>query len=129
MEEYLQLIPDDIKHPLSIQKGNSFKLNGSWSVQLDRNGFHSNHIHPDGWISGPSYIAIDENINTNDPSKSGWLKLGETSLGLEKEEIAKEVCPEAGTIILFPSYMWHGTYPLARPSKRLTVPCDIKPIY
>jgi tetratricopeptide (TPR) repeat protein len=129
IKDYLKLIPDDSKHPLSQQKGKFFKLNGSWSVQLGTNGFHSNHIHPDGWISGPSYIALDENISPNDPTKSGWLKLGETSLGLDNEVVAKEICPKAGTIILFPSYMWHGTYPLTKPSKRLTVPCDIKPIF
>ena len=61
--------------------------------------------------------------------KNGWLKLGETSLDLgERESIAREICPEEGQIIIFPSYIWHGTYQLKSTSPRLTIPCDIMPL-
>jgi hypothetical protein len=35
------------------------------------------------------------------------------------------VKPEPGLLVLFPSYMWHGTVPFASEQKRLTCAFDI----
>ena len=126
---YLANLPKDQSHPLCSRNNNAFKVNGSWSVKLGNKGFHANHIHPAGWLSAPSYISLPNELNENDTNKSGWLKLGETCLNLkEREEIARSICPKTGQMIIFPSYIWHGTYPLKSTQPRLTVPCDVMPI-
>jgi hypothetical protein len=38
------------------------------------------------------------------------------------------VKPEPGMLVLFPSYMWHGTVPFAGKQSRLTVAMDIVPV-
>ncbi|CCQ11743.1 hypothetical protein PALB_26440 [Pseudoalteromonas luteoviolacea B = ATCC 29581] len=127
--KYFASFPTDLNHPLYRRHTGLFKTNGSWSVQLQQGGFHTNHIHPRGWISGPAYIKIPENMYANDEQRSGWLKLGETCLGLgEKESVDLALCPEEGMVIFFPSYLWHGTYTLTSSSPRMTIPCDILPI-
>jgi hypothetical protein len=37
------------------------------------------------------------------------------------------VQPEVGTLVLFPSYMWHGTVPFESAEPRITVAFDLLP--
>lgn len=129
IEEYFNYMPTDKKHPLSKRYSGKYTLAGSWSVKLEEHGFHNNHVHQMGWISGPTYLQIPDDICKNDPSKSGWIKFGETSLNLgDREKVAKVICPKAGDVVLFPSYVWHGTYPLKSKKSRITLTNDITPI-
>lgn len=126
---YLNDLPADSMHPLTARNSLNFTAKGSWSVKLENGGYHANHIHPHGWLSAPSYISIPDEMSKNDPLKNGWLKLGETCLDLGKREsIDREICPESGQIIIFPSYIWHGTNELKSDRPRLTIPSDIMPI-
>ena len=58
----------------------------------------------------------------------GWLKFGEpgvvTNPPLGPEHFVK---PKAGDLVLFPSYMWHGTVPFGGDEPRLTVAFDVLP--
>ena len=126
--EYLASLPTDRSHPLYRRNYGQFKVNGSWSVQLGKGGYHRNHIHPSGWISAPAYIQVPKSMHKDDPTRSGWLRLGETCLNLgEREQIDKLICPQPGQIIIFPSYLWHGTYPITSEQPRITLPTDIMP--
>jgi len=127
-QEYLSSLPEDPKHPFLNRTTGQFKFSGCWSVRLKSNGFHTNHVHPQGWLSGPTYISIPKSISVNDPRKSGWVKFGETSMKLgEREKISLEVCPQPGLCVFFPSYMWHGTNAFQSSEYRMTSPCDIMP--
>lgn len=129
LRSYLSSLPKDDEHPLYRRNTGHFKANGSWSVKLEQGGFHTNHIHPRGWISGPTYINIPQEMSASDPRRSGWLKLGETCLELgERENVDLAICPTPGLLVFFPSYIWHGTYPLHNSGIRMTIPCDISPI-
>ncbi|TLX50660.1 hypothetical protein CWC31_10745 [Pseudoalteromonas ruthenica] len=44
--EYLASLPTDRSHSLYRSNYGQFKVNGSWSVQLGKGGYHRNHIHP-----------------------------------------------------------------------------------
>ena len=127
--DYLASLPEDPSHPLLSRKENGFTFSGSWSVRLKSEGYHVNHIHPEGWLSGPTYIEVPSSMSPDDPNQAGWVKFGETALGLgEDEHIAKSVCPEPGLVVLFPSYMWHGTNPFHSDEYRMTTPSDIMPL-
>ena len=56
---------------------------------------------------------------------AGWLTLGEpdAQLGLPLQP-RRKVEPEPGRLVLFPSWMWHGTIPFAQ-GERLTVAFDV----
>lgn len=124
--EYLAALPSDPSHPLLRRNSGKFCINGSWSVRLNQQGFHSNHVHPQGWLSACTYLTVPDSIHPADPQKAGWLKLGETSMALsERESIARSICPQPGMVVLFPSYVWHGTVPFAGNGHRMTAPCDI----
>lgn len=132
IHEYLQRLPQDAEHPLLGRNNKQFRFSGSWSVRLADQGFHTNHVHPQGWLSACTYLELPDCIRPDDPLRQGWLKLGETSLLLgDQEEVAQAICPAPGLVVLFPSFVWHGTYPFHTSNGhdfRMTAPCDIMPV-
>ena len=99
---------------------------GSWSVRLRGAGYHANHVHPQGWISSALYVALPEK-RPGDAPEAGWLTLGEpqAALGLDLPP-TRMVEPVAGRLVLFPSWMWHGSRPFVE-GERLTVAFDVAP--
>lgn len=127
IRDYIAALPDDPTHPFLSRKSGGFAFAGSWSVRLRNAGFHLNHIHPEGWISSCYYVGLPAAVDAT-PGHQGWLKFGETALGLgERERIAKLVRPEVGKLVLFPSYFYHGTIPFDEESHRTTVAFDVIP--
>ena len=113
--------------PLRRHNRGTYKFNGSWSVRLRTQGFHHNHVHPRGWISSACYIALPEGMD--DPaSREGVLTFGEPGIiTTPKLPSQYDVRPAAGTLVLFPSYFWHGTVPFSGQQPRLTVAFDAVP--
>ncbi|MFT4635890.1 MAG: Tfp pilus assembly protein PilF [Arenicella sp.] len=130
---YIEGLSDDAEHPLLGRKSPQFQFSGSWSVKLRANGFHVNHVHPDGWISSSCYITIPASMGLSDDPDSqrqGHIKFGQSPLqlgDLERVELSLE--PKPGMVVLFPSYFWHGTYPFdgGKSDFRLTAPFDVVP--
>jgi tetratricopeptide (TPR) repeat protein len=116
--------PRDAAHPTRRYVGRGFGFSGSWSVRLTGAGHHSNHIHPQGWISSAFYVALPPPADMG-PEPAGWLQLGAPphELGLDLPAY-RTIEPVAGRLILFPSTMWHGTLPFAA-GERLTVAFDV----
>jgi predicted Zn-dependent protease len=127
----LAAFPEDASHPfwgrrVADPAADGFRFAGSWSVRLNSQGFHTNHIHPEGWISSALYVALPDAIRDGD--HAGHLQFGvpptETSLALPPQRIVK---PQVGELVLFPSYMWHGTVPFTSEQPRITVAFDLVP--
>ncbi|MGH8171864.1 MAG: putative 2OG-Fe(II) oxygenase [Rhodanobacteraceae bacterium] len=114
--------------PLRRRATDAFEVNEIWSVRLRRGGFHSNHYHGKGWISSACYIEIPEGACAT--GGSGWLRFGEPRMRTAPS-LAPEYCvrPEPGLLVLFPSWMWHGTMPFNGrvDERRLTVAFDVVP--
>jgi len=130
INDYLASLPKDPDHPFLGRFTGEYRFSGSWSVRLKSEGFHVNHVHPAGWLSGPTYIEVPGVIRDDDETRGGWVKFGETGLGLgpEREQVAKAVRPEVGLCAFFPSYTWHGTYPFVSEEYRMTAPMDCLPL-
>ena len=124
VESYVAQLPaEDSEHPLlKHRRDRRVRFAGSWSVWLKQKGFHVSHVHPQGWISSAFYVALPP--GDGDP-KAGWLRLGQPGpeLGVELGPTA-HVKPEPGRLVLFPSWMWHGTIPFPA-GERLTVAFDV----
>lgn len=122
-----QLPPADPRHPTLRVPRDGFRFSGSWSVRLQAQGFHINHIHPRGWISSACYISLPPAVGRSSDDPAGWLALGQppVELGLDLSP-AQLIEPKPGRLVLFPSTMWHGTVPFAD-GERLTVAFDVAP--
>ena len=102
-----------------------YRIHGIWSVQLHSHGYHTNHVHPEGWLSSACYIDLPAAIERE---RQGWLKFGEPGVATQPP-LAPEhfVRPQPGLLALFPSHMWHGTVPFEGEGTRLTIAFDIVP--
>ena len=124
--DYLQRLadlPDD--HPQKPPSAlPAIRFAGSWSVRLSDGGFHASHVHPLGWISSAFYIRVPD-LPGADDTRDGWLFLGEppAELGLRLEP-TRMIEPKPGRLVLFPSWMWHGTRPFSA-GERLSVAFDV----
>jgi tetratricopeptide (TPR) repeat protein len=125
--DYIARMNDSSDHPLFKRKAREFEYAASWSARLFDSGFHTNHVHPKGWISSAYYVALPEAVEKPDADE-GWIKFGEPNFecGL-KEPVRREVRPRIGTLVLFPSYMWHGTVPFHSAQSRTTIAFDVVP--
>ncbi|PKP87889.1 MAG: hypothetical protein CVT78_06220 [Alphaproteobacteria bacterium HGW-Alphaproteobacteria-17] len=122
------LAPIDPAHPV-LRCGDRkmpVRFAGSWSVRLTGAGFHTQHIHQQGWISSALYISVPDPAEMG-PAPAGWLSLGQppAELGIDLPPL-RTVEPRPGRLVLFPSIMWHGTIPFAG-GERMTVAFDVAP--
>ncbi|TVS17891.1 MAG: tetratricopeptide repeat protein [Gammaproteobacteria bacterium] len=114
--------------PLRSRNTGRWRIHGIWSVRLTPGGFHANHVHPDGWISSACYIALPVTVTEPSSDRAGWIQFGEPGMPTQPVlEAEHMVQPEPGTVVLFPSYMWHGTRPFGGSEPRLTVAFDVVP--
>ncbi len=129
ISDFLAGLPrNDSEHPFYRRMRQGFRFSGAWSVSLHGDGYHTNHVHPEGWLSGPCYVEVPSICSQDDPEQQGWVILGETSLNLgEREQTLQAHCPQVGMSLLFPSYMWHGTRPFSSSQRRVTAPMDALP--
>lgn len=116
----------DARHPLLRYRHEGLAFGPSWSVRLSEGGFHAAHFHPNGVISSACYVSLPE--LTDGVEKQGWLELGRppAELHLDAEPIAT-IKPETGSLVLFPSFLFHGTRPFSA-GERLTVAFDLVPV-
>jgi tetratricopeptide (TPR) repeat protein len=120
------LKPDE-RHPFLSRRGRDFAYSGSWSSRLRDCGYHVNHIHPEGWISSCYYVAVPKAVE-DERQRQGWLKFGEPAFEVAlKDPVRRAVQPSPGRLVLFPSYMWHGTVPFHDAQARTTIAFDVIP--
>ncbi|ONF96432.1 2OG-Fe(II) oxygenase family protein [Sphingomonas jeddahensis] len=116
------LPPQDTSHPLLACPRTPIRFAGSWSVRLNDGGFHADHVHSHGWISSALYVSLPERLGGE--RREGWLTLGACERLVPSLPPFREIAPRPGTLVLFPSTMWHGTRPFDA-GERLTVAFDV----
>ena len=129
VRDTLSAFPREPQHPFwgRRPRGDGVRFSGAWSVRLASAGYHTNHMHPEGWISSALYVALPDEVRAA-KDQSGHIQFGvpllDKDLALPPRRVLK---PEVGTLVLFPSYMWHGTIPFHSQQPRLTVAFDLLP--
>lgn len=125
IRRYLEIVGDGAD-PLRRRNKRRFEIISAWSIRLPSSGFHIDHVHPEGWLSSACHLRMPE-IASKEP-RAGWLKFGEPGVPTSPKLAAEHfIEPKAGVLVIFPSYMWHGTVPFEGKTTRLTVAVDISP--
>ncbi|HEX8064478.1 MAG TPA: putative 2OG-Fe(II) oxygenase [Allosphingosinicella sp.] len=113
--------------PLRRRNTGSYRIVGAWSVRLRRGGFHLDHMHNEGWISSAFYVETPDGALDRE-SREGWLRLGKPPFRTVPDLPAERfIRPKPGRLVLFPSYMWHGTVPFHTEERRTTIAFDLLP--
>ena len=125
---YIARLRPDPSHPFLARRAQRFLYVSSWSSRLLDRGFHLNHVHPQGWISSAYYVSVPE-VCRDQRRREGWLKFGEPTADFgDLFPPRRYIQPVPGRLVLFPSYLWHGTVPFESPQPRITIAFDAAPL-
>jgi tetratricopeptide (TPR) repeat protein len=122
VQAFFQAVDAPIRqHLVALGEPGDYDFAGAWSVRLKRGGHHLDHVHPQGWLSSAFYIRTPKG-----EGREGWLKFGEPGTPTAPKLDAEHwIEPQPGMLVLFPSYMWHGTAPFSSDETRLTCAFDL----
>jgi hypothetical protein len=104
------------------------KFNG-WATLVHGDGHQRWHIHPDGWISGVYYVDLPK-LECADGGTEGDIEFGVFPFNDKTPNFdghCWRIRPEAGTLLLFPSYYAHRTWPTKVSDWRLSIAFDVIP--
>lgn len=128
--EYLQAIGTG-GDPFRSRNTGRFGITGAWSVRLTSGGYHTDHVHPAGWLSSACYVATPAPRagKVADAAHAGWLRLGAPGIATVPPLAADAfVQPKPGLLVLFPAYVWHGVVPFESDTPRLSIAFDAAPV-
>lgn len=126
----LKTLPEDAAHPFLCRNTVRSRFVGSWSAKLAQGGRHVNHFHQEGWLSSAFYVELPHSVTTESATNAGCLQFGQPDEQLRLVHLRPRhiIRPKIGRLVLFPSYLWHGTVPFDDAATRLTVAFDAQPI-
>jgi uncharacterized protein (TIGR02466 family) len=128
IRQYMADVGSSDDHPLTARNTGNYRIAGAWSVKLNGGGRHINHVHPEGWISSAYYVSVPEET-ASDENRAGWIKFAEPPFETTPPTPPEKwIAPTAGTLVLFPSFLWHGTEAIHDGSIRVTAPFDAVPV-
>lgn len=122
---YVAGLPEDATHPFLRRRDKELRYAKSWATRVAPGGSIPNHIHDNGWISA---VYFASGPDPGGDERSGSLKFGEPPFDAHlSEPIARLVKPEPGRLVLFPSYLWHGSIAFETATPRITLSFDAIP--
>jgi uncharacterized protein (TIGR02466 family) len=98
----------------------------AWATVCSAGAYHAPHSHPDSAWSGVYYV----NAGTGNPGRplSGVLEFLDPRAGVEAVSAPGDpygeparVRPEAGLLVVFPSWLYHWVHPYAGQTPRIAV--------
>jgi hypothetical protein len=116
-------------HPMLAHVPNAVNLS-AWALVLSGDGHERWHLHDWGWISGVYYVKVP-NSDAEGAGAIGFgpLRLADEGLTDGSAFPRWTVQPNAGKLLLFPSYFVHRTWPTATPEPRISVAFDVIPVH
>ena len=107
-----------------------------WALIFREKGNLDGHFHQAALVSGAYYVQCG-NVGGPD-TREGWISFGmlpkEIERGMPSTPL-KEACrrlswairPEDGMMVLFPSFLFHGTIPTQTGDRRICLGLDLRP--
>ena len=125
VRDYVQSLPAE-RHPFLDQRHRSLRLVIQANL-LDPGGWLEPHVHPQAWLSGAYYLQLPPGMDAE--SHAGWLEFFRPPSGIRARSTPRlhVVQPDAGMLVLFPSYFYHGTVPFQFDGLRISVGIDLIP--
>lgn len=126
---YLDAIPKGTNHPFLSHRPRGWRLDG-WGTILEKRGHQLAHNHANAWLSGVYYVQVPRSIQNGENAPAGWIEFGrppDAYPGAREPKLTL-VQPEEGKMLLFPSYMWHRTFPFEEDARRITIAIDFEPL-
>ena len=128
IDAYRETLTAEPESPFLARIPRRYRLTLIASI-LTAGGRHPPHIHESAWLSGVYYVAVPPQIGAESEDRGGWLEFGRPDHDLPEGSNFHCVSlpPRAGTALLFPSYVFHGTLPFDGPGERIGIAFDAYP--
>ena len=122
-------LPVDPTHPFLARRSSALAIVGSWSVRLQGGGgHHVSHFHSQGWMSSAYYARLPDVDASDWAAHQGWIRFGVPPASYNIDLAPRRIVePVPGRLVLFPSYLLHGTLPFEA-GDRLTAAFDFTPV-
>ena len=102
----------------------NYTLRG-WYILMKQGGHLKWHNHPGGWLSGSVYLKMP---TTNIDEGYIQFRLHGDDLPIFKKNYPEETCQVVeGSLVLFPSSLFHRTVPFQTKEERLCIAFDLIP--
>lgn len=105
-----------------------FVIKDSWMNVLDEGESHTLHCHPGYTISGTYYFRVSNkqgSIRFNNPNT--LMFHGQFPQGVLSPQTT-DIVPDDGDVILFPSWLVHGTQKNATNEQRISIAFNLDPV-
>ena len=128
VEGFVARLPQS-SHPVVKAKPARAVLH-NWCVVTEGDGYETWHVHQNGWLSGVYYIQVQDHI-VHGEGKEGCIAFGMHEGVAGAENAAgfgvRVERPHAGLMMLFPSHLFHRTYPHLGSGRRICFAFDVVP--
>ncbi len=127
IENFIDDLEPDAGHPFLRFINRNFVFTGVWSTIIQESGYDCSHVHNEGWMSGTYYAKIPDLDEAQLNAHDGCIQFGEpnTLYASERNATRRTIPPQVGTVVLFPSYYWHGVRKFDRNGVRHSVSYDL----
>lgn len=119
---------DPARHPYLGHAPSDYRL-VMWGTYLTSQGRQAPHIHPGAWLSGVYYPALPPEMGPGAGRHDGWIEFGRggDEFPASAEPVLRLFEPREGRLLLFPSFMFHRTYPFESAAPRVSIALDVEP--
>ncbi|NCF27982.1 MAG: tetratricopeptide repeat protein [Gammaproteobacteria bacterium] len=126
--KFIDDLGSDRGHPFLRFSNREFVFTGVWSTIIQESGFDRSHVHNEGWMSGTYYAKIPDFDEAQMSEHDGCIQFGEPNrmYASERNTTQRIIAPQVGTVVLFPSYYWHGVRKFDRNGVRHSISYDVK---
>jgi uncharacterized protein (TIGR02466 family) len=103
-----------------------------WCVIMREGDYNHQHMHPESNISGVYYVTMPKVMQNNTAGQpQGCISFVDprpraNSMRLPNQHSAHAINPEAGDLVLFPSYYEHSVTPFKGPGVRICIAFNAK---
>lgn len=123
--DYRDELAVTLDHPVIKGKPEAFTIS-SWANIMDGAAYETAHMHEGSWLSGVYYPELSKPADGSE--HGGAIEFGGHDFGsaLQLSGPTRVVMPQAGMLVLFPSYFYHRTIPIDGPGRRISIAFDAK---
>ena len=87
------------------------KITAIWSIINKKESFNIQHNHPNSFLSAAYYVKFSKNsgnIKFYDPREQKSIRYPKIKNYTDISAAITEITPEAGDLLIFPSYLYHS---------------------
>lgn len=128
IRQYFAELPKSASHPFLAWAPERWDID-AWGVVIQPGGYQEPHIHSDGWLSGVYYVSVPEEVLSQGDDTQGCLELGTPPAAFcDRGEFPTQcIRPRPGKLNIFPSFVWHRTFPYESIGERICIAFDVRP--